>query len=48
VVLADGHVLGHVAACLAKEPDGGAINGLAEAGADEAAAAFGVQVVSTQ
>jgi inorganic pyrophosphatase len=39
VVLADGHVLGHVAAGLAEEPDGGAIDGLAEAGADEAAAA---------
>ena len=37
VVLADGHVLGHVAAGLAEEPDGGAVDGLAEAGADEAA-----------
>jgi len=36
VVLADGHVLGHVAAGLAEEPDGCAVDGLAEAGADEA------------
>ena len=41
VVLADGHVLGHVAAGLAEEPDGGAVDGLAEAGADEAAGAVG-------
>ncbi len=38
VVLADGHVLGHVAAGLAEEPDGGAIDGLTQAGADEATA----------
>ena len=37
VVLADGHVLRHVAAGLAEEPDGSAVDGLAEAGADEAA-----------
>ena len=37
VVLADGHVLGHVAAGLAEEPDGRAIDGLAEAGTDESA-----------
>ena len=37
VVLADGHVLRHVAAGLAEEPDGRAVDGLAEAGADEAA-----------
>ena len=43
VVLADGHVLRHVAAGLAEEPDGGAVDGLAEAGADEAAAALGMQ-----
>ena len=42
VVLADGHVLGHVAAGLAEEPDGRAVDGVAEAGADEAAGAFGV------
>ena len=29
MVLADGHVLGHVAAGLAEEPDGGAVDGLA-------------------
>ena len=38
VVLADGHVLRHVAAGLAEEPDGGAVDGLAEAGTNEAAA----------
>ena len=38
VVAADGHVFRHVAAGLAEEPDGGAVDGLAEAGADEAAA----------
>ena len=38
VVLADGHVFGHVAAGLAEEPDGGAVDGTTEAGADEAAA----------
>jgi len=43
VVLTDGHVLGHVAAGLAEEPDGGAIDRLAEAGAHEPAAALGVQ-----
>jgi hypothetical protein len=43
VMLAHGHVLGHIAAGLAEEPDGGAIHGLAEAGAHEAAAALGVQ-----
>ena len=37
VMAADGHVFGHVAAGLAKEPDGGAVYGLAEAGADETA-----------
>ncbi|HLI78110.1 MAG TPA: hypothetical protein VKV02_14285, partial [Acidobacteriaceae bacterium] len=37
VVLADGHVLGHIAASLAEKPHGGAVDGLAEAGADEAA-----------
>ena len=36
VVLADGHVLRHVAAGLAEEPDRGAVYGLAEAGADKA------------
>src|ERR1700761_8400824 len=36
VVAADGHVLGHVAAGLAEEPDGSAVDGLAQAGADEA------------
>ncbi len=43
VVLADGHVLRHVAAGLAEEPDGRAVDGLAEAGAHEAAAALGMQ-----
>ena len=43
VMLAHGHVLGHIAAGLAEEPDGRAIHGLAQAGADEAAAALGVQ-----
>ena len=38
VVLADVAVLLHVAAGLAQEPDGGAIDGLAQAGADKAAA----------
>ncbi len=38
MVLADGHVLRHVAAGLAQKPDGSAIDGLAEAGANEAAA----------
>ena len=41
VVLADGHVLGHVAAGLAKEPDGGAVDGQAETGTDEAAGGGG-------
>ena len=41
VVLADGHVLGHVAAGLAEEPDGRAVDGLAEAGSDEAGGAVG-------
>jgi hypothetical protein len=41
VVAADGHVLGHVAAGLAEEPDGCAVNGMAEAGANEAAGAGG-------
>ena len=36
VVFADGHVLGHVTAGLAEEPDGSSVNGKAEAGADEA------------
>ncbi len=40
VVAADGHVFGHIAAGLAEEPDGGAVDGLAEAGADETAAAL--------
>jgi hypothetical protein len=43
VVPTDSHVLGHVAAGLAEEPDGGAIDRLAEAGAHEPAAALGVQ-----
>ena len=43
VVLTHGHVLGHVAAGLAEKPDGRAIHGLAEAGANEAAAALGVK-----
>ena len=38
VVLADGHVLRHVAAGLAEEPDGGAVDGEAEAGTNETAA----------
>ena len=38
VVLADGHVLGHVAAGLAEEPDGGTVDGLAEAGTNKTAA----------
>ena len=37
VVLADSHVLRHVAAGLAEEPDGGPVDGLAETGAHEAA-----------
>ena len=37
VVLADGHVLRHVATGLTEEPDGSAVYGLAEAGTDEAA-----------
>jgi hypothetical protein len=37
VVAADGHVLGHVTAGLAEEPDGSAVDRLAEAGADETA-----------
>ena len=41
MVAADGHVLGHVAAGLAEEPDGRAVDGLAEAGADEAGGAVG-------
>ena len=41
VVLADGHVLGHVAAGLAEEPDGGAVDGAAEAGTNETAAGWG-------
>ena len=41
VVFADGHVLGHIAAGLAEEPDGSAVDGLAEAGADEAARSCG-------
>jgi hypothetical protein len=40
-VLADGHVLGHVAAGLAEEPDGSAVYGAAKTGADEAAGACG-------
>ena len=43
VMLAHGHVLGHIAAGLAEEPNGGAIDGLAETGANEAAAAFGMK-----
>jgi hypothetical protein len=39
VVAANGHVLGHVAAGLAEEPDGGAVYRLAEAGTDETAGA---------
>ena len=39
VVLAHGHVLGHIAAGLAEEPDGSAVDGLAEAGSDEAGGA---------
>ena len=38
MVLADGHVLRHVAAGLAKEPDGSAVDGEAEAGTNETAA----------
>jgi hypothetical protein len=38
VVLADGHVLRHIAAGLAEEPDWGSVDGLAEAGTNEAAA----------
>jgi len=40
-VLADGHLPRHVAAGLAKEPDGRAVDGLAETGADEAGGAVG-------
>ena len=43
VMLTHGHVFGHIAAGLAEEPDGGAIDGLAETGANEAAAAFGMK-----
>jgi hypothetical protein len=39
VVAADGHIFGHVAAGLAEEPDRGAVGGMTEAGADEAACA---------
>ena len=38
VMFADRHVLGHVTTGLAEEPDGGAVHGATEAGADEAAA----------
>ncbi len=38
VVAADGHVLRHVAAGLAEKPDGSAVDGLAQAGTNEAAA----------
>ncbi len=41
MVLADGHVLGHVATGLAEEPDGRAVDGLAETGSDEAGGAVG-------
>jgi len=40
VVLAHCHVFRHVASCLAQEPDGRAIDRLAKAGTNEAAAAF--------
>jgi hypothetical protein len=43
-MLADGHVLGHVAAGLAEEPYGGTVDGVAEAGTDEAAGAGGVGI----
>ena len=38
VVFADRHVLGHVTTGLAEEPNGSAVHGATEAGADEAAA----------
>jgi hypothetical protein len=41
VVLAHRHVLGHVAACLAQQPDGGAVYRKPQAGANEAAARGG-------
>ncbi len=41
VMAAHGHVLRHVAAGLAEKPDRGAIDGLTQAGADEAAAGIG-------
>jgi len=44
VMLADGHVLGHIAAGLAEEPDGSAVHGLAEAGAHEAAGSDGLGI----
>jgi hypothetical protein len=43
VMLAHGHVLGHIAASLTEEPDGCAIHWLPKASADKAAAALGVK-----
>ena len=40
-MLADGHVFGHVAAGLAEEPYGSAVDGKAQTGADETAASGG-------
>ncbi len=40
-MLADSHVLRHVAAGLAEEPYGSAVDGLAETGSDEAAGRSG-------
>jgi len=44
VVTADGAILRHVAARLAEEPDGSAVDGLAKAGAKESAAITGGKV----
>jgi hypothetical protein len=43
-MLADRHVFRHVSASLAEKPNGRAIDGTAETGAHEPAAALGVQI----